>query len=117
MANDYKRNKSKRKKYLDENKEVVAERKRRYYLKTSFGISVEEYERMHDQQNGLCAVCRNPETAIDNKNSQQVRRLAVDHDHGTGKIRGLLCQKCNMGIGYFQDDPALLREAANYLSA
>jgi hypothetical protein len=43
------------------------------------------------------------------------KRLAVDHDHNTGKIRALLCDRCNRGIGYFNEDPALIRESADYL--
>jgi hypothetical protein len=67
---------------------------------------------MHAAQNGLCAICGNPETLIVRG---KLRRLAVDHDHGTRKIRRLLCLGCNTGLGKFRHDPALLRTAAAYI--
>ncbi len=63
-------------------------------------------------QKGLCAICGKPETLVVRG---KVRRLAVDHDHLTGRVRRLLCLGCNTGIGKFQHDPALLRAAADYL--
>jgi len=63
-------------------------------------------------QNGVCAICSGGETV---KTRGTLRRLAVDHDHETGKVRGLLCNRCNNGLGNFRDDPDLLREAIAYL--
>jgi hypothetical protein len=77
-------------------------------LKNRFGITVEQYESIHRDQGGKCLIC----TA---ELSYMGHRLAVDHDHKTGKIRGLLCKGCNTGIGNLKDDPALLRKAAEYL--
>jgi len=105
---------TKRKAYLEDNKEIVKHRRRSHYLRSTFGITVEQYDEMHETQNGLCLVCGEPETAVDNRNQNKIRRLAVDHCHTTGKVRGLLCQRCNMGIGYFRDNPVLLRAAADY---
>ncbi len=84
---------------------------RRYYK-----ISVEEYDAMLAAQGGVCAICRNPETAL-NSATQKPRALAVDHDHKTGRVRGLLHLGCNQGLGLFNDDPALLRAAIAYLES
>ena len=73
-----------------------------------YGMTVAEYDEMLSSQGGGCAVCgRRPDGR---------RRLAVDHEHGTGRPRGLLCTRCNRGIGLFEDDPALLAHAASYLT-
>lgn len=82
---------------------------RRYY-----GIGIKEYEALHKIQSGLCAICDKPETAID-RHSKKPRRLAVDHCHTTGRIRGLLCTACNTGIGTLEDDVDRLRRAIHYL--
>ncbi len=79
-----------------------------------FGISLEQYDSMCADQGGVCSICRQPETAIDNRwtgEGTRVRRLAVDHDHKTGENRGLLCMLCNTRLGYFEKHglfPALL---------
>jgi hypothetical protein len=83
------------------------------FVKT-FGITLADYEAMMVAQAGVCAICSQPETRIDNR-TKQPSRLAVDHCHSTGKVRGLLCSACNKGIGHLKDDPALLRKAADYL--
>lgn len=87
----------------------TAESRRREHLRRTFGITPEDYGVMLARQDGLCAVCRRPET-----DSAQ-GRFHVDHDHETGALRALLCDRCNRGIGYLQDSPALLRAAADYL--
>lgn len=77
----------------------------RYEMKKRYGITPEDYEVMLARQNGVCAICGKPEP--------RGQRLSVDH---TGDlVRGLLCTHCNPGLGYFLDDPALLRAAADYL--
>lgn len=78
-----------------------------------FGITLSEYNSKLSEQNGVCACCANPETRL--KNDGSVRMLSVDHDHRTGAVRGLLCCACNVGIGSLQDDPKVLRKAADYL--
>lgn len=77
-----------------------------------FGITQEEYEDLLIEQDYACAICRQPETAV---RQGRLKQLAVDHDHDTGKIRGLLCQRCNVGLGQFQDDPELLEAAFSYM--
>ena len=64
-------------------------------------------------QQGLCKICRQPLQ----KGKGKRNRIHVDHDHQTGEIRGILCHGCNMGIGFFHDDPPTLRRAADYLEA
>ena len=66
-------------------------------------------------QNNVCAICKNPETAKDKK-TNCVRRMAIDHDHNTGAIRGLLCSNCNNGLGRFKDSRDYLQSAIKYLN-
>lgn len=75
----------------------------------AYGLSQADYTTMLERQGGVCAICKNPEKA------QRFKFLAVDHDHSTNKIRGLLCHRCNAGLGNFNDVTRLLREAADYL--
>ena len=72
-----------------------------------------EYEILLKSQNGVCAICGQPET-LKHQNGRIIS-LAVDHCHQIGKIRGLLCHKCNSGIGYFNDDPDITERATKYL--
>lgn len=78
-------------------------------LLAKFGITTAEYCAMRDAQNKRCAICNREE-------STRQRRLAVDHDHALGVVRGLLCHHCNTGLGNFFDDPALLFKAVQYLA-
>lgn len=73
----------------------------------TYGLTVEEYDEILETQGGVCAICQN-ECATG-------RRLAVDHDHETGIVRGLLCHTCNLGLGALKDDLSLLEAAAKYL--
>ncbi len=104
-----------RDKYLEYMRSDVR-RKRHFAWKLSkhFGISVEQYEEFMRRQAGCCAIClQPPDEAKGHKNKP---RLHVDHDHKTGRVRGLLCNSCNAGLGYFRDDIELLLSAADYLS-
>jgi len=83
-------------------------------LKKRFGITLEEYNFLLDKQNGVCAICSEPEKRRDHR-TKKPRALAVDHNHDTGEIRGLLCTDCNTGLGLLQDDPELLKLALSYL--
>jgi recombination endonuclease VII len=78
---------------------------RRSFLRTQYGISLEDYDAMLKRQGGVCAICR----------KRSAERLCVDHCHVTRKVRGLLCRKCNFGLGHFSDDPDLVEAAAAYL--
>ena len=83
-------------------------------LQELYGITFDEYVSMLDKQGGVCAICKRQERAR-NKIDGVVRALAVDHDHETGRVRGLLCGSCNRGIAKLGDDPDRLRSAAAYL--
>lgn len=84
------------------------------YLKRHYGMTVDQYDAMYEAQGGVCAICGGPERAIDPRTGEPFL-LAVDHDHRTGAIRGLLCLGHNRGLGLFDDDPDLLRAAIAYL--
>lgn len=83
-------------------------------LKTRYNITPEQYETMRLKQTNRCNICGEEETAI-NVNSNKIQKLAVDHCHTTGKVRALLCQDCNRGLGKFHDDPIRLQKAIEYL--
>lgn len=79
---------------------------RKENLKSKYGITLEAYDLFFEAQQGRCAICGN---------KQRNKRLAVDHDHQTGKVRGLLCVSCNMGLGCFKDHIDYLSKAITYL--
>lgn len=81
-----------------------------------FGLTPDQYREMLESQNGACAICEKPEKVVDPRNGR-IKALAVDHDHSTGAIRGLLCQNCNKGIGNLGDSVETLIAAAAYLAA
>ena len=78
------------------------------YLESRYRITVEEFAKMETEQEGLCAICRKPPGG-------RWKRLHVDHDHATGKVRGLLCFRCNAMLGHAQDDTETLVRGARYL--
>jgi hypothetical protein len=80
-----------------------------YFLNRRYGIGVEDYNALVELQGGRCAIC-----GTDSPGGN-FTKWAVDHCHGSLKVRGLLCVNCNMGIGQFGDDPARLRAAAEYI--
>jgi hypothetical protein len=108
--------------YKDRNREHLRVYKQRYYatdvgkaqirrarLRRKFDLTPEQYSEMWTAQRGLCAICHRVEP-------REGYALAVDHDHTTGEVRGLLCSHCNRGIGWLSDDPELLRSAIGYLT-
>jgi Recombination endonuclease VII len=81
--------------------------RRAHHINKKFGLSTEQYDAMLATQNGCCALC--PRSDFPEK------RLAVDHDHKTGKIRALLCDRCNRGIGLLDEDITRLQAAIDYI--
>jgi hypothetical protein len=97
-------------KRTNRNKKRYHEKKDEYLeacYKRKYGITLNEYNRMLEDQGGVCAVC--------GKVCNSGKRLAVDHNHLTGKVRGLLCINCNQGIGHLMDSIHLLSRAIDYL--
>lgn len=85
------------------------------YLKRHYGMTLAEYETLHEAQNGLCAICGEAETAVDKDGRPYL--LAVDHCHTTGRVRGLLCTADNRAIGLLKENPDRLRAAIAYLES
>ena len=105
-AKEHKRWRSKK-----SNRDIIRDRN----LKQSFGITINDYDKIFETQNGVCAICGKKETR---KNMYGIKRLAVDHNHISGEVRGLLCSCCNQGLGMFYVDDKgieLLLNAINYI--
>lgn len=83
-------------------------------LHRNYGLTPQAYEALARGQGNACAICRKPETATDAK-TKRPRALAVDHDHVTGNVRGLLCSRCNVALGLFGDSSKALASAIAYL--
>ena len=77
-------------------------------LKCHYGITIEDYNKMLEIQNNKCKICNEHKDSFKNL-------LSVDHCHKTGKVRGLLCHRCNSGLGFFKDSKVLLQVAKEYL--
>lgn len=88
--------------YYLANKGYINHKQREYHFRTKYGLSIEDLDNLKKEQK-ICAACGKD------------KPLVVDHDHKTGIVRGLLCVKCNQGLGCFEDDPLALRGAAAYL--
>jgi Recombination endonuclease VII len=95
-------------KYHEQNKAKGRAYGKKYYPENyhrlKYGISREQFDQMIVAQGGLCQICE-----------VELTRPHVDHDHFTGKIRGILCRYCNQALGFFRDSPQILRKAADYL--
>lgn len=91
--------------YNDKNRERV----RLKVTLRKWGLTEGQYQGLFDAQDHKCALC--------GAERREWRALAIDHDHATGLIRGLLCQDCNLGMGQFADDPDLMQKAVDYLRA
>ena len=96
------RGRNKYKKSIDKHRNTM--------LKNKYGISLDEYQQMYSSQEGKCGIC---DTVRPNNGRGG---LVVDHCHDKGHIRGLLCAKCNTGLGQFRDDTGLLQKAIDYLT-
>ena len=78
-----------------------------------YGITDIEYVKMLNTQKNICAICGKPETKMQ---GGKIQGLSIDHDHNTGKVRGLLCCKCNHLIGFAYENIELLKRCINYLN-
>lgn len=77
-------------------------------IRRTYGITLDQYNEMLEDQGGVCAICGKPDEV-------EGRRMAIDHNHDTGEVRGLLCGNCNRGLGNFQDNIEMLEKAKDYL--
>lgn len=83
--------------------------KKHYMILYKFDIKPEEYYQKFIEQNGVCSICQ--------QECKQKKMLSLDHNHATGKVRGLLCSSCNMALGGFGDSVEILKSAINYLES
>ena len=83
-------------------------RERAGHLMRKYGMTIEQYDAMLETQGGGCFICSRP--------TREDISLHVDHDHSTGKVRGILCFRCNNALADFGEDPDILRKAASYVS-
>ena len=81
----------------------------RYICEKKHGITLDRYNDLFAQQKGKCAICGTHESQLSKKG------LAIDHDHETNKVRGLLCGNCNRALGFFKDDIKNLKRAIRYI--
>lgn len=93
--------------YHENRDENVLKMRERNWKVAGLDFTLEDYEKLLEAQGGVCAICGIPPTPK--------RALCVDHCHSTGKVRGLLCTKCNRTLGQYGDNPVLLRRMAQYL--
>lgn len=89
---------------------------RRYHFQHRYGITLERYYEMVEKQGGVCALCHRTSQTINPKTGEP-RPLYVDHNHENGKVRGLLCQKCNTALAQFGDSVEVLERAIKYIKA
>lgn len=95
--------------YPDRRQERIVskyEAKRRSNYKIRYKITIEEYEELFAKQDGLCAICSQPEKLT---KDDKLHKMAVDHNHETMQVRGLLCMNCNTRLGYFESKNLLTR--------
>lgn len=98
--------------YLREYRAEHRDCRRRWNLWSKYRITPDDYDNMLAAQGGVCAICTGPQDRVSKDGSYW---FDVDHDHRTGKVRGLLCHSCNTGIGKLKDDISVLERAAGYL--
>ena len=108
LARDWKKNNPEQSE-VHRKKAYKNSKERGYHLKANFGLTIEEFNALYARCDGNCQICKKPES--------RKRRLSLDHDHKTGRLRGFVCGRCNSLLGFALDDPELLRAAAEYLQA
>lgn len=107
---NYEKNKESRKASMKEYSRKNRRTLRDAQLRRAYGITHDEYDARLERQGGRCGLCKN-------ERAPGTRAFAVDHDHATGAIRGLLCKPCNTGLGCFKDNPELMEAGAQYVRA
>ena len=118
-GNNPEKRKEQKQRHYEKHKDRIDQRAKDWYynnkdrhtssaLLRKYGITLDQYNLMRAQQNYCCAICNDQEDSVEKK-------MFVDHNHTTGKIRKLLCTKCNVGIGMLKDSPDIMERAAKYL--
>jgi DNA-directed RNA polymerase subunit RPC12/RpoP len=92
------------------------EYRRRWAMKKKYNLTADEFDGYWIASRGRCYICKRIMRSPENKQGQALDVVAIDHDHKTGKMRGLLCNRCNKAIGLFEEDIKILEEAIKYLS-
>ena len=103
-----------RNKWKSKNPEKAHLSQRGRNLKHKYGVTLEWYNAKLKEQNYCCAICKTKENKV-MRGAIEGLNFAVDHDHTTGKVRGLLCNQCNRALGMFKDSPELIEKAIQYL--
>lgn len=93
--------------YRKEHKDEIAARKRECAIRNTYGLSIEDVGRIFENQGSSCAIC--------GRDVPTGRGWQIDHDHKTGRVRGILCHRCNTALGMAKDNPDLLQQAMDYL--
>ncbi len=93
----------------------IRRKKREDRLAREYGITIAEYESILASQNGVCAICRKGQEDEGCRWNGKREHFSVDHCHTTGKVRGILCARCNLGIGMFMEDAEAMKKAVGYL--
>ena len=95
------------------NPELAKEQGRKLKLKFRYGLTLDEYDQMFNEQNGVCAICGQKEIVINKFGN--VKRLSIDHNHKNGKVRQLLCNRCNLLVGPMENSLELVDIVLDYL--
>lgn len=106
------KHRSARRNYVVRHRAEITEQAYYSYILAQYGLSKAAHTKMLADQKGLCAICERPEVS---RYKGTLVRLSVDHCHKTGKVRGLLCHRCNTTLGRVSDDPQLLYKMCEYL--
>lgn len=101
------------KEYYQKHREKRLKQTKIRHIEKTYNITYTEFINLLEKQNNKCAICNKEETA--KERNRKIRMLSVDHCHKTGKVRGLLCRQCNIGIGNFFDSIELLEKTIKYL--
>jgi hypothetical protein len=102
-------------KWFADNPERANDNRRRWNLRDAYDLTPQQYIDILRAQGGVCAICGKSESGIVRRGHASAVRMSVDHCHDSGRVRGLLCNRCNRAVGLFGDDPIVLRRAISYL--
>lgn len=102
---------AKKRRLLNKGKPSYKLQRSNYFFKRTYGLTLEQVKQIFRQQKGKCSICKKRMRMRGNGG----KRAHIDHDHKNGKIRGMICDICNRGLGFFQDNTKILKSAIRYL--